>query len=66
MAADNKIGLFMNDGYNMGLTTAMYLSKEIVNNANMDTAIVVPKTKLINLQVITPVTPGNHSCCTYK
>lgn len=49
MVVDNKIGFFMNDGYNMGFIIVMYFFKEIVNNVNMDIVIVVLKIKLINL-----------------
>lgn len=66
MAVDNKIGLLINVGYDRGFTTAMYLSTEIVNNANMDTAIVVPITKLTSLQLMLPMIPPNQPCCTYK
>ena len=66
MAMDNRMGLLINFGYARGFTTAMYLSTEIVNNANTDTAIVVPITKLTSLQVMVPAIPPNQRCCTYK
>ena len=66
MAVDNKMGLLINVGYDRGFTTAMYLSTEIVNNANMETAIVVPITKLTSLQLMLPMMPSNQPCCTYK
>lgn len=66
MAMVNKMGLFINDGYLIGFTTAMYLSTEIVNNAKIEAAIVVPITKLTSLQLMVPTIPPNQRCCTYK
>jgi len=45
MAVDSNTGLLIKEAYKTGFTTAMYLSTEIISNANMEAAIVVPMTK---------------------
>jgi len=64
MAVDSNTGLLIKEAYKTGFTTAMYLSTEIVSNANMEAAIVVPMIKWTSLQLISPAMPPNQRDCT--